>query len=139
MSLSQAIRLLAQRPRIITGSVTGAWNTGFATSTLAGADLFAYGVANQWWRLQEAYIKLFPGVWNIATTITVRAYAYIMGTEQEIGNADWLADGTDGSIIYVYWFWLAAEMYGPLRVEVYSDNPLDDGIAAPYEYRIKDF
>lgn len=137
MGLISDIRLLVERPRIIPGVATAPWNSGVATSGQPGADLFTYGVANQWWRLQEAYVKLFPGIWNVAATITIRSFYYIMGAEEMVGDEDWLADGTDGNIAYIYWFWLAAEIYGPLRVEVYSDNAADDGVIAPYEYRIK--
>ena len=119
------------------GTTTALWNSGVATSGEPGADLFAYGMANQWWRLQEAYLKLFPGVWNVASVITVRSYLYIMGGEELIGEEDWDADGTDGNVAYIYWFWTMAEIRGPLRVEVYSDNVADDGVIAPYEYRVK--
>ena len=56
-----------------------------------------------------------------------------------IGDEDWDADGTDGNVAYIYWFWLQAELYGPLRVELYSDQAADDGVAAPYEYRYKEW
>ena len=60
-----------------------------------------------------------------------------MGIEQLVAAEDWKADGTDGNIALVYWFWLAAEMYGPMRIEVYSDQGADDGVTVPYEYRVK--
>ena len=135
----ELLKKLTARPDIVPGTTTAIWNSGVATSGLAGADLFTYGAVGDWWRLQEAYLKLFPGVWNVAATITIRAYLTIMGAEELIGDEDWLADGTDGNIAYIYWFWLMAEIYGPLRVEVYSDQVADDGVVAPYEYRIKDW
>jgi len=137
MGLPQDIKLLLQKPRIIPGTTTAAWNGGTATSGLPGADLFTYGVAGQWWKLQEAYLKLFPGVWNVASIITIRSFLYIMGGEEMIGDEDWDADGTDGNVAFIYWFWLMAEIRGPLRVEVYSDNAADDGVIAPWEYRVK--
>jgi len=137
MGLATEIKKLLQRPQIIIGTATGNWNTGTATSGQPGADLFTIGVAGQWWDLQEAYLKLFPGVWNVAAVLTVRSYLTIMGVEDMIGEADWDADGTDGNVAYIYWFWLYAEIYGPLRVEVYSDQVADDGVVAPYEYRVK--
>jgi len=139
MGLLAEVRLLRQHPRIVPATMTANWNGGFATSGLAGGDLFTYGVAGQWWRLQEAYLKLFPGVWNVAATITIRSYLIIMGGEEMVGNDDWKADGTDGNVAYIYWFWLMAEIYGPLRVEVYSNNAGDDGVVAPYEYRFKNW
>ena len=137
MSLLSYVRLLVQKPRIVPGTTAALWNSGVATSGQPGADLFTYGMANQWWRLQEAYLKLFPGVWNVASVITIRSYLNVMGGEEMIGNDDWDADGTDGNVAYIYWFWTLAEIYGPLRVEVHSNNVADDGVIAPYEYRVK--
>ncbi|MBU0846403.1 hypothetical protein KKH23_04380 [Patescibacteria group bacterium] len=137
MGLVSDLRLLVERPSRVPGTTTALWNSGVATSGQPGADLFTYGVADQWWRLQEAYLWLFPGVWNVASVITVRSYIYLMGSEVPIGDEDWDADGTDGNVAYIYWFWLMAEIYGPLRVEVYSNNGADDGVIAPYEYRVK--
>jgi hypothetical protein len=138
-SLASAIRLLVQRPRPFTGSVVANWNSGVATSGNAGADLFTYGAANQWWRLIDAYLLIFPGVWNIGATITIRAYETIMGAEREVMNDDWLADGTDGQLAYVFWWFTGYEMFGPVRIEVFSDQAADDGVSAPYEFRVKDW
>ncbi len=131
------MRMLAERPTIVLDTKTANWNSGVATSGLAGCDLFTYGVAGQWWRMQEAYFRLFPGIFNIAATITYRVYFTIIGAETLIGEDDVLANGTDGDIIPLYWFWINAEIYGPLRVELYSDTPADDGVTVPYEYRVK--
>ena len=128
---------LTARPTIVTGTTTANWNSGVATSGGAGADLFTYGAVGSWWRLQEAYLKIFPAVWSVLATITIRTYLTIMGGEEMIGTDDWDADGTDGNIAYIYWFWLTAEIYGPLRVELLSNQVADDGVAAPYEYRTK--
>jgi len=73
----------------------------------------------------------------VASIITIRSFLYIMGGEEMIGDEDWDADGTDGNVAFIYWFWLMAEIRGPLRVEVYSDNAADDGVIAPWEYRVK--
>jgi len=137
MGEKNLIRWLAERPRIVPGTTTANWNSGVATSGLAGADLFTYGAAGQWWRLQEAYLKIFPAVWNVLSIITIRCYLLIMGGEELIGDEDWKADGTDGNVAYIYWFWLNAQIYGPLRVEVFSSVAADDGVTAPWEYRVK--
>jgi hypothetical protein len=139
MGLLNKLNLLIQHPRIINGAPIANWNSGVATSGQPGGDLFTYGIVGQWWRLQEAYLRIFPGIWNIASVITVRSYLILMGGEVLVGDADWDADGTDGEIAYIYWFWFNAEIYGPLRVEVYSDQGADDGVAAPYEYRVKNW
>jgi len=137
MGLATEIKKLLQRPEIIIGTVTANWNTGIATSLQSGADLFTVGVAGQWWDLSEAYLKIFPGVWNGLATVTIRSYLSIMGGEEMIGDEDWKADGSDGNVAYIYWFWLNAEIYGSLRVEVESNVLADDGVTVPYEYRVK--
>jgi len=133
------MRLLTQHPTIVTGTATGLWNGGLATSGLAGADLITIGTAGQWWRLQEAYFRLFPGVWNALAIITVRVYFDLMGAETLVGDEDWDADGTDGNVALIYWFWLSAEVHGPIRVELYSTVAADDGVVVPYEYRYKEW
>jgi hypothetical protein len=139
MGLMQAINLLIQRPRSYTGTVTGNYFAGTATSGLPGQDLFTFGLPNQWWRLQEGYFRLFPGVWNIAAHVSCRVYFTMFGSMTLIDTSTYDADGTDGDIVFVYWFWGNYEMYGPLRVELQSDNAGDVAVAVPYEFRIKDW
>jgi hypothetical protein len=133
--------MLVQHSRIVTGTVTGDFFGGVCTSGLPGQDLFTYGRANQWWRLQEAYFRLFPGVWAGAPgdTITCRVYFTVMGVEQLIGDADWDSDGSDGNVAFIYWFWSNYEMYGPLRVELQSNAAADNAVTVPFEYRVKDW
>jgi hypothetical protein len=133
MGLAQAIRSLVERPRIVSASRTANWNSGLATSGNPGADLFTYGAVNQWWRLQESYLLL--SAFNPLAIVTVRAYEILMGAEREIMNEPWTV-ATDGDVIFIVWFW-EVEMFGPLRIEVNSSNAGDDGLAAPYEYRVK--
>lgn len=135
MSLSSEIHLLRQRPVIVTNTIVGNWNSGVATSGQAGANLFSYGIANQWWRLQEAYVLL--SAFNAAATVTVRAYMNLMGAEREVMNEDWTV-ALDPPVIYIIWFW-EVEMFGPLRIEAFSDQAADDGLAVPYEYRVKEW
>ncbi len=133
MGLASAIKLLIERPRIVQATTTANWNSGVATSGNPGADLWTYGAANQWWRLGEAYLLL--SAFNAAATVTVRAYENLMGAEREVMNEDWLV-AVDPAIVYIVWFW-EIQIFGPLRIEVFSDQVADDGLAAPYEYRVK--
>ncbi len=133
MGLLHTLALLVQHSRIINGTVTANWNSGVATSGQPGADLFTYGAANQWWRLQEAYVLL--AAFNAAATVTIRAYEILMGAEREIMNEDWTV-AADPPVIFIVWFW-EVEMFGPLRIEAFSDQVADDGLTAPYEYRVK--
>ena len=135
----RAAKVLIQHARIVPGTRTGNFFGGVCTSGLPGQDLFTYGAVGEWWRLQEAYFKLFPGIWNALAHITCRVYFTIMGGEELVGDADWDADGTDGNVAPIYWFWLNYEMYGPMRVELQSDNAGDINVTVPFEYRVKDW
>ena len=139
MGLASDIRRLVQHNRIRTGTVTGNFFAGVATSGLPGQDLFTYGVANQYWRLQEAYFNLFPGVFNVAAVISVRIYFTVFGAMQLIDTMTWDADGTDGNVGFIYWFFGAYEMLGPFRCELQSNNAGDIANTVAYDYRVKDW
>jgi hypothetical protein len=127
--------LLTQRARVVPGKVTADWNSGVATSGQPGADLFTIGSVGQWFRLTEAYLILTG--FNAAATVTVRYYFIIAGEERCLGEDEWEV-AVDGEVAYLLWFW-EVEIYGPMRIEVHSDQAADDGFAATYEYKIKDW
>lgn len=135
MGLANDIKLLIQHPTIVTANRTANWNSGVATSGQPGADLYTYGVVGQWWRASEAYFQL--SAFNAAATVTVRVYQILFGALQYSGGDDYVV-ALDGPVVYLLW-WLEIEMYGPLRIELFSDQAADDGLAAPYEYRVKEW
>ena len=124
---------LTERAMIVPGTVTANWNSGVATSGEAGADLFTYGGVGQWWRLTEAWLVLTG--FNIAATVTIRIYLTIAGEERLMPPEEWEV-AFDGPLAYILWFW-EIEIFGPMRVEVHSDQAADDGFTASYEYRVK--
>lgn len=131
-----------QIPYIHTGTVRANWNSGFATSGLPGADLFIYGLPGQWWRLSDAYLVLAAFNPGLLTDVTVRAYLNIAGAERTVMDEVW-EPAFDGELVFIVWFF-EVQIFGPLRVEVYSNAvgawPAgDDGLAAPYEYRVKEW
>jgi hypothetical protein len=128
-----ALNLLIQKPTIVPGLVTANWNSGLATSGQPGADLFTFGTVNRWWRLTDAYLLL--AAFNAGATVTVRAYMNLMGAEREIMDDNWVV-ALDPAVIFLTWFW-EVQIYGPIRIEVFSDQAADDGLAVPYEYRHK--
>lgn len=130
-----ALRSLVQYPQIVSSTSTGNWNSGVATSGNPGADLFTRGVVNQWWKLQDSYVLL--SAFNAAATVTIRAYMLLMGAEREVLNDNWVV-ALDGEVAFIVWFW-NIDMFGPLRIEVFSNVAADDGVVVPYEYRIKDW
>jgi len=127
------LHLLTERARIVPGKVKADWNSGVATSLKPGADLFTIGSVGKWFRLTEAYLLLTG--FNAAATVTIRVYLDIAGAEREMPEEEWEV-AFDGELAYIFWLW-QVEIYGPLRVEVHSDQVADDGFIATYEYRIK--
>jgi len=133
MGLANNIRLLTQHSRIVPGTEAALWNSGFATSGLAGADLITIGLANQWYRLNQFCI-VSTG-FNALATVTVRAYMDIAGAPRMIMTDDWTMPH---EVIFLSW-WFDTEFLGPMRVEILSNQAADDNLVVPYEYRIKDW
>ena len=127
--------LLVEKPRIVTGTVVADWNSGVATSGLAGADLFTFGEVGQWFRLTEAYLVLAG--FNLASTVTIRVFLTIAGEERMMPEDEW-EPAVDGDLAFILWFW-EVQLFGILRIEVYSDQAADDGFEATYEYRVKNW
>jgi len=132
MGLINDIRLLIQRPIIVPGITTAQWNGGFATSGLQGADLVTIGVPGQWYRLNQ-FIIILAG-FNIGATVYTREYMDIGGVNRLILADDYGPPPPE--LAFMSW-WFDAEFFGPYRVEIYSDQAIDDGLAVSYEYRIK--
>lgn len=131
--MSAHIKLLTQRPRIVPGSTVANWNSGVAPSGAAGATLVTIGVVGQWYRLNQ-FILVTAG-FNAAATVYNRVYMDVAGVNRLIMADD---DAMPLELVFLSW-WFDAEFYGPFRVEVYSDQAVDDGLNVPYEYRIKDW
>lgn len=133
MSAVNDAKLLWQHPNIIIATTTANWNSGVATSGLAGADLVTIGGANQWYRLNSGWV--ITSGFNIAATVTIREYCNIAGANRLVMTDDWTMPE---ELINLSWF-LDAELFGPYRIELYSDQAADDGLAVPYEYRMKEW
>ena len=128
----ELLRKLTARPTIVPGTTTANWNTGVATSGLAGADLVTLGTAGQWLTLNQCIVVLTG--FNAAATITIREYMDVVGINTLVMEDVWIV--ADDPIAFLGW-WIDIEIYGPYRIELYSDQALDDGWAAIYEYRTK--
>lgn len=133
-SLKNEIDLLVERPNIIPGATTANWNSGVATSGQPGADLITIGAANQWYRLNQFTIVMAG--FNAAATVYVRCYMDVAGVNRLVIDDDYGPPPPETA--FLSW-WFDAEFYGPFRVELYSDQAVDDGLAVPYEYRIKNW
>ena len=80
-------------------------------------------------------VVLLTGL-NAAATITLREYMDVMGANRLIYN-DTYSPPID-PLVFTGW-WIDAEFFGPYRVELLSDQAVDDGFAVTWEYRIKDW
>lgn len=136
MGLASKINLIVQHSRIVTASVTANWNTGTATSGLAGADVVTIGAVNQWWRLSDAYFVVSG--FNALADIDLRAYWTVAGTERLMLSGTWSASD---SVAWLMWYFNTGgqEILGPLRFECHSDQLADNGLTTTYEYRIKNW
>lgn len=130
---AEYIKLLIQEPRIVIGATTANWNSGAAPSGAAGATLATMGAPGQWYRLNQ--FTVITAGFNIAATVYIRGYMDVAGANRLVMADDW---PMPEELVFLSW-WFDAEFYGPFRVEVYSDQAVDDGLAVTYEYRIKDW
>ncbi len=136
MGLPQEIHFLANPPTFYSGEITANWQSGVATSLLAGADFLTIGTAETIYSsagffglpIVYAYIgDLTPGA-----TITYRAYATIFGV-MRLADDDAYVVGVDSDIMAIF-AWVER---GQVRIEIMSDNIGDNGAAIPYEYSLK--
>ena len=129
------VRRLVENPTITVNTTTANWNSGVATSGLAGGDLVTLGTALSWWTLTEIYLLL--SAFNAGATVTVRAYMTLLGAERLVMEEDYVV-AAEPDVIYIFWWW-ELRIYGQVRIEVHSDQAADDGLAATYEHRIKEW
>jgi hypothetical protein len=111
------------------GSITGNWQSGTGTSGDTGADLLSIGTNNDGKLIDSLILDL--SALTVGATISIRLYQQVNGTEKCILDDDFIV-GTDPAAIPVINspFGISED----LRVEVQSDNPLDNGLAIGYEY-----
>jgi len=115
------------------GSEIANWKSGAATSGLAGADLVTIG-ANDITNILHTLIVAINAL-EAAANINVRLYAQVNGTERRIDPGETYIKGTDPDGLTVVNSPLA--IHEAVRVEVYSDNILDDGKAIAYDYLLE--
>ncbi|GAI13313.1 unnamed protein product, partial [marine sediment metagenome] len=120
------------------GQAIGNWQSGTATSGLAGEDFLVLGTATTVYfaiglfgvPIVFAYIgDLTPGA-----TITYRTYITVFGVMRLAEDDDYVV-GVDPNVMVMY-AWVGR---GQIRIEIQSDNALDNGAAIPYEYSLKTY
>ena len=127
---SQADKLSGELPE--SDSVTANWNSGLASSGNAGADLISVGASDTSYKLHSLLVNIAN--MTLGSAITVRMYTQVNGAEQEVYNQSftrgtdpnglWIVNGTVG-------------IHEVLRVEIYSNQASDDGIAVDYDHMLE--
>lgn len=113
-------------------SVIGNWNSGVATSGAAGADLVTIGVNDAKRGIHSALVNISE--LTAGATITVRMYVQINGTARLV-YTDTFVQGTDPDGLWI--INSAMAIHEALRIEVSSNNALDDGLAIDYDYLLE--
>jgi len=138
MGLGQQVRFLASPPGLYSGAVVANWQSGAATSGLAGADFLVLGTATTVYFAMGLFgvplIFAYIGDLTPGATITYRTYITIFGAMRFAGDDDYIV-GVDENVMAVY-AWVGR---GQIRVEIMSDNIGDNGAAIPYEYTMKTY
>jgi len=138
MGLGAQVRFLVSKPRFHEGEVTANWQSGVATSGLAGADFLTLGTASTVYFAAGLFgvpvIYAYIGDLTPGATITYRAYATIFGVMRFVDDDDYVV-GFDPNVMAMY-AWIER---GQVRMEIMSDNALDNGAAIPYEYSLKTY
>ena len=114
------------------GSVTGNWNSGTATSGETGADLITIGSNNTRKKLHSLLINISS--LQAVAKVTVKLFMQVNGIERKVYQEEftrgtdpdglWIVNGTVG-------------IHEILRVEVTSNKATDDGAAIEYDYMME--
>ena len=116
----------------VTGSVTGNWYSGTATSGETGADLVTIGSNNTRKKLHSLLINI--SLLQVVAKVTVKLFMQVNGTERKVYQEEftkgtepdglWIVNGTVG-------------IHEVLRVEVTSNKTADNGAAIGYDYMLE--
>ena len=114
------------------GSVTGNWNSGTATSGETGADLITIGSNNTRKKLHSLLINISS--LQAVAKVTVKLFMQVNGIERKVYQEEftrgtdpdglWIVNGTVG-------------IHEILRVEATSNKATDDGAAIEYDYMME--
>jgi len=114
------------------GSVTGNWNSGIATSGETGADVVTIGANDTRNKLHSLLVSI-SGV-TADARIRIKLFMQVNGTERKVyeekfhegrdPDGCWIVNGTVG-------------IHEALRVEAESDKAADDGATIEYDYMLE--
>ena len=136
MGLGSKVRFLAAPPQFYQGTMTANWQSGVATSGLPGADFLLLGTPTTMYYSAGLFgiplIFIWIGDLTPGADITYRVYMQAFGALRFDYQDDYIV-GVDPNVMPVG-IWV---LRGASRVEIQSDNALDNGAVIPYEYTLK--
>jgi len=116
----------------VSGSVTGNWQSGTATSGETGADVVVIGTNDTKKKLHSLLLSIHN--FQSGGKVTVKLFMQVNGTERKVYQEDfnkgtdpdglWVVNGTVG-------------IHEALRVEAQSNRPADNGVALHYDYMLE--
>jgi len=115
-----------------TGNLPANWNSGVATSGNPGADLVTLGAANVKNKVHSLLVDI-SGL-TLAATIRVRLFQLVNGVEREVYNQTFV-QGTDPDGLWIINGTVG--IHEALRVELHSNNALDDMAVVGYDYMLE--
>lgn len=114
------------------GSVTGNWNSGTATSGETGADVATIGTNDTKKKLHSLLLSIHN--FTSGGKVTIKLFMQVNGTERKVYQEDfnkgndpdgcWVVNGTVG-------------IHEVLRVEATSNKAADNGMALDYDYMLE--
>ena len=116
----------------VSGSVTGNWNSGTATSGELGADVVTIGVDDTRYKLHSLLINVSS--LQAGGKVTVKLFMQVNGTERKVFEEEF-SKGTDPDGL-----WIVNGTVGiheALRVEAETNKAADDGAAIEYDYMME--
>jgi len=116
----------------VSGSVTGNWQSGTATSGETGADVITIGANNTRKKLHSLLLSIHN--FTSGGKVTVKLFMQVNGTERKVYQEDF-NKGTDPDGL-----WVVNGMVGiheALRVELQSNRVADNGVALDYDYMLE--
>ena len=114
------------------GSVTGNWYSGAATSGLTGADLVTIGANDIKKKLHSLLVNISSV--QSGAKITVRLYMQVNGTERKVYQEEF-TQGTDPDGLWIVNG--SVGIHEALRVEAMSNKSADNGAAIEYDYMLE--
>jgi len=116
----------------VSGSVSGNWYSGTATSGETGADLVSIGANNTKKKLHSLLINI--GLLQAGAKVTVKLFMQINGTERKVYKEEF-TKGTDPDGLWIINGTVG--IHEVLRVEATSSKAADNGAAIEYDYMLE--